>query len=48
MPDRVCRRGVHEFYRGCLSVSKAGREIIQEFKKSAVDGIKELDEKRSA
>jgi hypothetical protein len=29
-------------------VSKAGREIIQEFKKSAVDEMKELDEKRSA
>lgn len=29
-------------------MSKAGREIIQEFKKSAVDEIKELGEKRSA
>ena len=31
-----------------MVMSKAGREIMQEFKKSAVDEIKELDEKRSA
>ena len=48
MTARESQRGVNKYYRRCISVSKAGREIIQEFKKSAVDEIKELDEKRSA
>ena len=31
VPDRLCQRGVHEFYRGCLSVPEKPVKITEKF-----------------